>query len=429
MKPSNTTNSPKFRRTISRWQIVGLSVNDVIGSGVYLLPAGAAYLLGVASIWAVLLAGVAVVVLVLCFAEASSYFDQQGGAYLYTRKAFGDFIGFEIGWMTWLARVISVASLSAGFALACSYFWPSLAEGFGRTLLIFSSLGILTLVNVLGVQHGAKMAVFITIIKSIPLVLFVGIGLFAVQGDLFASTLPTISFDSMTEAILLVLFAYVGFESTPGAAGEFKNPKRDLPFALLMMVFLVTLIYTLVQFVAVGTFPSLSTSKAPLADAANYFSGSWLAFVLTAGAVVSILGNMGNTILMGPRYLYALANDGYLFPFLAKIHPRYKTPAAAIMVQSVIAFVLALSGSFVELAMLSIIARIATYAGTAAAVPVLRKKFEHKKGAMRLPGGYTIPVLALLICVIFLISAKLENLIAGGMALLLGAVIYYFRTK
>lgn len=429
MKQDNKpTPQPKFKRSVSKWEIVGLSINDVIGSGVYLLPAGAALLLGSVSIWAVFLAGCAVAVLVLCFAAASSYFDEQGGAYLYAREAFGAFIGFQIGWMTWLARVTSVASLSAGFALACSFFLPTLAHGWSRAVLIAAAIGMLTFINVIGVKHGAKMAVFITIAKFIPLLLFIGIGFSAIDWTLLQVPTPSVSFDSMTKAILLILFAYVGFESTPGAAGEFKNPQKNIPFALLIMVLLVTITYTLIQFVAVGTFPNLATSGAPLAEAAAYFSGSGLAVVLTVGAMVSILGNMGNTILMGPRYLYALANDGYLFSFLAKIHPRYNTPAAAILVQSAIALVLALSGSFVQLAMLSIIARVATYAGTAAAVPVLRKKHPNRRGIVKLPGGYFIPLVALCLCLVFLLSASVENLIAGATALVLGAVIYILKS-
>ena len=422
--------SPNFVRAVTRWQIVGLSINDVVGSGVYLLPAAAAVLLGAASIWAVLLAGFAVAILVLCFAEASSYFDEQGGAYLYTKEAFGEFVGFEVGWMTWLARVTSVASLSVGFALACGYLWPAAAEGWGRALVITLSLALLTWINVIGVKQGAKMAVFLTIAKSIPLLVFIGFGIFAIEWELISSTeMPAISFDSMSEAVLLVLFAYVGFESTPGAAGEYKNPKRDVPFALLAMVVIVTALYTSVQLVAVGTFPELKESESPLAEAAEFFAGSWMAILLTLGAMISIFGNVGNSTLMGPRYLYALANDGYGFKKLAKIHPRYRTPAVAIIAQSAIALALALSGSFVGLAMLSIIARLATYAGTAAALPILRKKYGNREDAVRLPGGFAIPAIALLLCLIFLVSTTIWNLVAGAIALLVGGVIYFFRKK
>jgi APA family basic amino acid/polyamine antiporter len=426
---SNKQSSPKLVRAVTRWQVVGLSINDVIGSGVYLLPAAAALLLGPASIGAVLLAGIAVALLVLCFAEAASYFDEPGGAYLYTREAFGSFVGFEVGWMTWLARVTSVASLSVGFALAFGYLWPGATEGWGRALVITSSLGLLTWVNVLGVKQGAKMAVFLTIAKTIPLVVFIVFGLFFINWELLAAEVPSISLTSLSEAVLLLLFAYCGFESTPGAAGEFKNPKRDVPFALLTMVILVTVIYTLVQLVAVGTLPGLAQSASPLAESAARFAGPGMAVLLTIGAMVSIFGNVGNSTLVGPRYLFALAQDGFGHKVLARVHPKFHTPAIAIIVQSGLALLLAISGSFVELAMLSIIARLVTYVGTAAAVPILRKRFAHKTDAIRLPGGNTIPFVALALCLLFLASATVGNLIAGTVALLVGWLIYALRSK
>lgn len=417
-------------RAVTRWQIVGLSLNDVIGSGVYLLPAAAAAMLGsTMSIWGVLLAGCAVALLVLCFAEASSYFDEPGGAYLYTREAFGDFIGFEVGWMTWLARVTSVASLSVGFALACSYLWPAAAEGWGRAMVITVSLIFLAWINVVGVKQGAKMAVFLTIAKSLPLLFFIAVGIFAVDWELFSAESSTASSGSLSEAALLLLFAYAGFESTPGAAGEFKNPKRDVPFALLMMISLVTLIYTLVQFVAVGTLPGLAGSESPLAESAALFAGTWAAILMSIGAMVSILGNVGNSTLVGPRYLFALAKDGFGPGVLARIHTSYRTPAVAIIVQTGLALGLALSGSFVGLAMLSIIARLITYIGTAAALPILRKRHQGRPGVVRLPGGFAIPAAALCICLIFLASTTLANLIAGAVAMLVGVIIYRFRKK
>ncbi|MEX2593562.1 MAG: APC family permease [Anditalea sp.] len=426
---SKKQSSPELIRAVTRWQVVGLSINDVIGSGIYLLPAAAALLLGPASIWAVLLAGCAVALLVLCFAEASSYFDEPGGAYLYTREAFGKFVGFEVGWMTWLARVTSVASLSAGFALAFGYLWPGATEGWGRAAVITISLGILTWINVIGVKQGAKMAVILTIAKSLPLLVFIGLGIFVIDWELLAVEAPPNSFGSVSEVVLLLLFAYCGFENTPGAAGEFKNPQRDVPFALLTMVILVTLIYTLVQFVAVGTLPGLAGSASPLAEASARFAGPGIAVLMSIGAMVSIFGNVGNSTLVGPRYLFALAQDGFGHKILSRIHPRYHTPAIAILVQSGIALALALSGSFVGLALLSIIARLVTYVGTVAALPILRKRFRNKSGTIQLPGGNAINLSALGLCMLFLVSATLANLIAGTIALLIGGIIYYFRSK
>lgn len=421
---------PSLRRAVSRWEIVGLAVNDVIGSGVYLLPAAAAALLGVASLWAVLVTGVAVALLVLCFAEAASYFDEPGGGYIYTREAFGDFVGFEVGWMTWLARIASVASLSNGFAQAMGFLWPDATVGVTRAIVIAAPLALLTWINVVGVKSGARTAVFLSIAKVLPLLFLIIIGLPAIDtSSLFP--IPAPRTDVLGEAALLLLFAYAGFENTAAAAGEYKNPRRDVPFALLTMIVGVTTLYFLIQLVALGTLPDLAArvEGAPLADAATLLVGAWAGVVMTIGAAVSIEGNVGNTTLMGPRYLFALAGDGFGPRALARVHPRWRTPYVAIVVQSSVALALALSGSFVQLAMLSIVARLATYMGTAAAVPVLRRKFPRTESTVRLPGGPLIPIAALALCFVFLLSATRWNLIAGAIALTVGLVLYAFRRK
>jgi amino acid transporter len=402
----------------------------VIGSGVYLLPAAAAALLGPASLWAVLVTGGAVALLVLCFAEASSYFEEPGGGYIYTREAFGEFIGFEVGWMTWLARIASVASLSNGFAQALGFLWPEATLGVNRALVIAAPLALLTWINVVGVKSGARTAVVLSIAKVLPLLFLIVVGLPAIDASALFP-IPAPRTDVLGEAALLLLFAYAGFENTPAAAGEYKNPRRDVPFALLTMIALVTTLYFLIQLVALGTLPDLAerVEGAPLADAATLLVGAWAGVVMTVGAAVSIEGNVGNTTLMGPRYLFALAQDGFGPRALARVHPKWRTPYVAIVTQSAIALVLALSGSFVQLAMLSIVARLATYMGTAAAVPVLRRKLPRTESTVRLPGGPLIPMAALALCFVFLLSATRWNLIAGAIGLAAGLVIYAFRRK
>ena len=425
-RSAEATARPTLVRAVSRWQLVGLSINDVVGSGVYLLPAAAAALLGPTSVWAVVLAGAAVAVLVLCFAEAASHFDEPGGAYLYTREAFGRFIGFEVGWMTWLARVASVASLTNGLALAIAFLWPAASSGLPRVAILVVTIAALTWINVVGVSSGARAAVTLVIAKMLPLAFFVVVGVFFVDwSGVFAWETPRAG--TLGEAALLLLFAYAGFENAPAAAGEYRNPRRDVPFALLTMIVIITATYVLVQIVALGTLPGLADSASPLAEAAGRFAGPWAALLLTVGATLSIVGNIGNTTLLGPRYLYALGVDGFGPRALARVHPRYRTPANAIVTQSVLALALALSGSFVQLAMLSVIARLATYIGTAAAVPVLRRRFGNRPGTFRLPGGPTIPILALLLCAVFLMSAQWENLVAGFVALAVGGIIYRFQ--
>ena len=420
--------TPRLERAVSRWQIVGISTNAVVGSGIYLVPAAAAALMGSASLWAVPLAGFTVLLLVLCFAEAASHFNEPGSGYIYTREAFGEFIGFQVGWMSWLARIAGGAALWSGLAQALTFVLPDATEGITRVAVITVPLLLLTGINVIGVKHAARLEVAFTIVKLLPLMFLIVVGIPAVDGSLIFP-MPDADPAGLAAAATLLLFAYAGFENTAAAAGEFKNPKRDIPFALIASIIAITLLYTLIQLVVLGTLPDLAARAdgAPLADAVALIVGVWAGIFLTLGAVISIGGTIGSTMLTGPRYLFALARRGFGPSLLARIHPRFHTPAWAIVTQSVIAGGLALSGSFVQLVTLSIIARLATYIGTAAAVPVLRRKFGAGEHTIVLPGGVTIPVLALLVCIAFLVSATPENLIAGLAALVVGGVIYFFK--
>jgi len=417
---------------------MAVSINDVVGSAAYLLPSVA--LLGSASLWAVPVAGLCVFLVVLCFAEAASLFDRSGGAFVYTRAAFGDFVGFEVGWMTWIARISSIAGLSVFFARAVGYLWPGARGGIGQAATIVLPLLVLTWINVRGVKSGARTAVILAWGKVLPLVLFVAVGLFWVNwGRVFPVPVPERA--NFMEAALLVLFAYAGFENTPAPAGEFVNPKRDVPFALITQIAIVTAIYTTVQLVAIGTIPKLGSSPTPLADAAAMMMGPVGGFILTLGAVLSVLGTNNNTVLAGPRYLYALAETGRLPAVFAKIHPRYRTPHVAILTQTGVALTLIILdwsinflfpakgslGLAERLAMLSAIARLATYIGTAAAVPVLRRKMPATPRTIRLPGGPAIPIAALAFCLLFLSAAQRKSWIAGGIALAIGAAIYAAR--
>ena len=430
---------PGFLRAVSRWEIVALSVNDVIGSGVYLiLPVAAATLLGPASVWAILGAGVAVLVLVLCFAEAGSLFDVPGGAIVYTRAAFGEFAGFEVGWMTWIARVASVSGLSVFFARAVGYLWEGANHGWGQVAMIILPVLVLTWINVVGIKSGALTAVILAIGKVLPLVVLILVGVFSVDWSrIFPVQAP--HGGNFMKAALLVLFAYAGFENTAAPAGEFKNPRRDVPFALVVQILIVTAIYTLVQLVAIGTIPNLGASPTPLADAGRLLMGPFGGFLLTLGAVLSVLGTNNNTILSGPRYLYALAESGRLPAAFARIHPVYRTPHVAVLTQTGVSLGLIGADALLrivwpgafglaeELAVISTVARLATYIGTCLSVPVLRRRMPSSERALRLPGGDTIPIVALAICVLFLSAAEAKHWLAGGIALAVGAVIYFAR--
>lgn len=430
--PAPGPHSPQgLLRAVGRWQILGLSINSVVGSGVYLLPAAAFALLGPWSVWGVLLAGVTVSLLVLCYAKAGSYFDVQGGSALYAREAFGPFAGFQVGWMIWLTRIATAASLANGLAAAVGRFWPLANETGGRVAVVAGSLLLLAGINIAGVRWAANVSMALVFGKLVPLLLFLGIGVFHVDWQLaFGGEVPAaLDWRQTGQAALLLLFAYAGFENLSVAAGEYRNPRRNVPFALVAMIALVTALYAAVQLVAQGTLSALAESATPVADAAAMFGGEPLAWLMTIGAALSILGTSNATMLLGPRFLHTLASDGYGPRVLARVHPRLHTPAVAIAFQCALALALALSGSFVQLALLSMVTRLLAYISTAASVLVLRRRLGDPPGAWRLPGGPLVPVAALLLSLAMLLSASVAHLLAVALAMAVGSVFYRFPRR
>ena len=410
----------KLVRTVGFWGLVAMCINAVVGSGVFLLPYESYKLLGPFSLWAPLLFAVPVFILVLCFAEASSHFSEPGGAYLYARSAFGDFVGFETGWMNWIARLTSLASLSNGFVLALALFWPVLRTGMPRAIVITTSIVILALIHLVGVRYGAASIYVFTLGKLVPLIGFIIVALVVWKTDpipqSFALPGPGTKW---ADAALFMLFAYAGFENLGVPAGEFKNPRRDLPLALLAGTLAIAAIYVLVQLGAMSALPDLSQSDTPIASAANALIGSAGGIIVTIGALMSMAGTNSGTMLEGSRMLYALSLDRRMGP-VSYVHPRFKTPTVAIVIHAGAALIFALSGSFAQLALLSAVARLTTYLTTCLAVPKLRKLNE----GFRTP-GLIVPILGTLVALAFVVSLDQYKLLAGAIAIAAGAIVYY----
>lgn len=416
-----TAKTGELVRTVGFWGLVAMCINAVVGSGVFLLPTESYKLLGPFSLWAPLLFAIPVFILVLCFAEAASHFSEPGGAYLYTRTAFGDFIGFETGWMNWIARVTSLASLANGFVLALSLLDPSLKVGAPRILIIIAMIVILALIHFFGVKYGAASIYVFTWGKLIPLIGFIVIALIAWRNNPIPASLTLPGADAKWgDALLLLLFAYAGFENLGVPAGEFKNPRRDLPLALLAGIFAIAVVYVLAQLGAMATLPDLSQTDTPIQSAAASLIGPIGALIVTLGALLSMAGTNSGTMLEGSRMLYALARDRNI-PGVAYVHPRFRTPSVAIAIHATVALALALGGSFAKLAMLSAVARLTTYLFTSAAVPRLRKLNE----GFRTP-TLIVPVLGVAISLgLFFFAVRKENLIAAAIAITVGAVVYF----
>ncbi|MGH9312911.1 MAG: APC family permease, partial [Vicinamibacterales bacterium] len=347
--PTTTGGAPALRRALGRWDLTAIGVNQVIGGAVFLMPALVAAHVGRWSWVLVALVGLASMTIALSFAEAGSRFEGTGGPYLYARSAFGRFVGFEVGWMLWFTRAASWASVVNGLMDALAFYWAVLAAGLARTALITVLTLAITALNVRGIRESALVIDGLTIGKLVPLVFFCLAGLWFITPSRIVPG-GDIATGGLTAAAIYLIFTFGGYEVVPVPGGETKDPRRDIPFALIMTIVLVTLIFTLAQIVALGTLPDLRASKTPLADAALVFAGAGGALLMTAGAAISMTGNNVGQAVTGSRHLFALAEQRDIPAVLARIHPVYRTPWTAILATSAVALTLAVTGSFATLA-------------------------------------------------------------------------------
>ena len=418
------SSKPRFIRAVGLLGLTAIAVNGVIGSGIFVLPANVASLLGSASPFAYLVAAFVIALTVLCFAETGGMFGETGGPYVYAREAFGKFVGFEVGWMFVLSRLAASAAISNAFVSYLGSLVPWFAQGFGRAVAITALLAALAWLNFVGVRQGARTVNILTVAKLIPLGLFVVAGLFAVDSNRLTLTgLPDST--ALRRASLMLIFAFGGFENASVPAEETKNPTKSLPVALIASIVLTAVLYILIQVVAMGTLPGLAGDPTPLSSAARNFLGPAGALVIAIGAVISTTGSNSALVLVVPRVLYALGRDGQFPAVLARVHERYRTPHIGVIVFAVAAWGVALVGRFEELVALSAIARLLFTATTCLAVPVLRRKMPDAPRSFRVPGGIVIPVLAVAASGWLLTGVTEVQGIAGICALGAGLLFYF----
>lgn len=441
---ANRPESPTLRRTLGRWDLTAIGVNQVIGGAIFLLPADVARLVGPWGPLAFMGVGLLSLSIALCFAEVGSRFEKTGGPYLPARAAFGRFIGFEVGWMMWFTRVTSQASVANGLSLALAFYWPALAMGIPRMSLIAALTLALTWINVRGIKQSSWVVNALTISKLAPLVIVIIVGVWFVDPVRFAA-MPSVTQQQLSSALILLIFAYGGYEVTGVLAGEAANPRRDVPFAFVATLITVSIVMSLTSLVVTGVLPELAASRTPLADSAAIFLGAAGALMVAVGSALSMTGNNMGQILNGSRTIFALAENGDLPKWFAKVHPTYQTPSNAILFTAVIAVLLALTGSFVALAAVSAIARLVMYLAVCASTLVLRQHdreiaaqvgahFGDLEGAVAparftVPLGPVIPVVAAIVAFGILAGANQAQLTAGASALAAGAVLFFAATR
>jgi amino acid transporter len=397
-------------RAIGRWSLAALIVNSMIGSAVFGLPSVVAGLVGAASPVAVLLAGAATAVIIACYAEVASRFVQAGGTYLYVRVAFGRLAGIQVGWLWLLTALTSRAAAASLFVIYVGEFWPQATHPIARFLILTTLVGLLAAVNYRGVRAGTQVSNVFVVAKLLPLSIVCLVGAFYLIAThhVIPSAAPPAGAHAWLKAMLLLTFAYGGYDGALNPMSEAKDPRRDVAFALFVALITVVAVYALIQWIVIGVLPDPAHSARPLADAARILMGEGGAAAIAIGALVSVLGYLSAGMLTGPRYTFALAEQGDFPSRFAAVHPRFRTPHFSILFFGIVIWLLALIGSFSWNVTLSAVARLFYLGLVCAAVPVLRKK-QPGVAAFQLPGGPVFAVLGVAICMGLLAGVDLSQ--------------------
>ena len=423
--PQSTGPSPGIAllRALGRWDLLALVINGIVGAGIFGLPARVQSLLGVYGLGAILVCAAVIGLVILCFAEVASRFVETGGPFLYAGTAFGPFAGFLTGWLLWVARVAGCCAIANLLLEYGAFFAPSWNQGTGRVASASAILGTLSVIHYFGIKRAALFGNVATIGKVVPLLIFVAFGLWHLDAAHFARGPAPLNTD-FAQAVLLLGFAFMGWESVVVTAGESRNPQRDLPFALIAGLSAVAVLYLLIQVVCVGTLPQLAESRRPIVEAAAGFLGPRGASLITLGALLSMVGTLNVTLLTVSRLPYAMAMAGQLPRPLAAVHPRFRTPHVSVVLCGVLVLALTLSGSFVYLLTVSTIARLLVFAVTCASLPKLRRMAAAPAARFVLPGGAIISCAALVLIAWLLASSSWAETRDVLFLLLLGALLY-----
>jgi APA family basic amino acid/polyamine antiporter len=410
-------------RSIGRWSMTALVVNIIIGAGIFGIPSELNRVLGRVSPIAMIIAGLGMGLMMACFAEVASQFTEPGGAYLYARTAFGRFAGIQVGWFSWLAPIGASAASANLFINYLAGIFPSSGSGFGKATVLTALFGVLAVANYLGVRSGTGLSNLFTAAKLLPLVLLIFLGLvhFRSHPEIIAvQEVASPGWSGWFEALLLLAFAYAGYENTMFPMGEVKDPRRTVPVALAAGLFICIAVYALLQFVVVVTIGTGYVERPLALTAARLIGPAGAAFV-TVAAMTSTYGNIAVMFLATPRLTYSLASRGDLPQFLGKVHPRFKTPYVSILFFGALTWILAVSGTFRWALAFASGAVIIIYVSVCASLIRLRK-LNPNADALRVPFGRTIAAFGIVVAVVLMSHLSLKEGYLLGVAAILATL-------
>ena len=414
-----------LKREIGRIGVATIAMNGVIGSGIFALPAVAIAQAGAFSPWLFLLCGILILTVALTLARNASFFESTGGPIVYTTVAFGRFVGFQTGLLIYVSRV---AAIAASANLLVSYavpLWSPLASGTPRTIAVVSYIVLATVLNAVGVRAGMAVLYLISILKLLPLLLLILVGVPEIEWATIAAA-KIASPETVGSTMLVLMYAFIGFEFSLINAGETRDARSAIPRTLVKTVLAVAVAYALIQLVAVSIGPDLGNSETPLVELAQRLMGPAGALLLSVGVVFSIGGGSLTSLLTAPRLTYALSRDGTLPGWFGAVNERTHVPVNSILFCGALSIALAVSQQFIWLATLSTIIRLLTYALCIAALPVIERKLPTEAGQFRIPGGLVIPGIALVLTVWLLTHSTLQSVLITGAVVAVGSIVFGF---
>lgn len=416
-----------LRREIGRIGVATIAMNGVIGSGIFALPAVAIAQAGYFSPWVFVLCGLLILSVALTLARAASFFDITGGPIVYTTHAFGRYVGFQTGLLIYVSRVAAIAASANLIVSYAAALWSPLASGGPRVAAIIGYISLATILNAVGVRAGMAAVYIISVLKLAPLILLILVGLPSVEWGVAAGAgMP--GTESLGQTMLVLMYAFIGFEFSLIAAGETRNARKEIPKALVGTVVAISFCYALIQLVVMSVGPDLGGSDAPLVEVARRLMGPAGALVLGLGVVFSIGGGSLTSLLTAPRLTFALSRDGSLPAWLGKVNERSRTPVNSILFCGLFSMAMGVSQGFVWLVTLSTFARLLSYALCIAALPKIEKTIPAEEGQFRLPGGLTIPAIGFLLTIWLISHSTADNYVIAGLIIAVGTVLFWVCT-
>lgn len=421
-------NDSLLRREISRIGVATIAMNGVVGSGIFALPAVAIAQAGYFSPWVFVLCGLLILSVALTLARAASFFEITGGPIVYTTHAFGRYVGFQTGLLIYVSRVAAIAASANLIVSYAAALWTPLGSGAPKMAAIVGYISIATILNAIGIRAGMAAVYVISVLKLAPLILLILVGLPSVEWGLMdGAGMP--EDESLGQTMLVLMYAFIGFEFSLIAAGETRNARRDIPKALITTVLAISLCYALIQLVVMSVGPDLGGSDAPLVETAKRLMGPTGALILGLGVVFSIGGGNLTSLLTAPRLTFALSRDGSLPAWLGRVNERSRTPVNSIVFCGIFSMGMAVSQGFVWLVTLSTFVRLLSYALCIASLPKIEKTIPAEQGQFKLPGGLIIPAIGFLLTIWLISHSTLENFVIAGLIISIGTLIFWLCTR